>query len=67
MENQVMEWKPNFFINLTGMKSSFWFFQYVSAMIPEGVTFEIWNFKVLPKMVIFGYIGHAKFNFIIKI
>ena len=43
-----------------------WLLQYESALIHQGVLLKLVIFKNLDKMVIFGFIGHDKFNFIIK-
>ena len=37
-----------------------------SAVIHQGVLLKLVVFKNLPKVVIYSFIGHAKFNFIIK-
>ena len=53
--------------NLTFYKSNQNVSLCMSAVIHQGVLLKFVIFKNFPKMVIFGFIGHAKFNFIIKI
>ena len=67
MEHQViMEWKPTLYEYNQKEIITPWLLQYESAVIHQGLFLKFVIFKNLPKIAIFGFMGHAKFNFIIK-
>ena len=67
MEHQViMEWKPTLYEYNQKEIITPWPLQYESAVIHQGVFLKFVIFKNLPKIAIFGFMGRAKFSFIIK-